>query len=35
MVKMTEQKSMAPESSLASKGFNINPLDILRYLLGN
>ena len=35
MVKMTEQKSMAPDSSLASKGFNINPLDILRFLLAN
>ena len=33
MVKMSEQKSMAPDSSLASKGFNINPLDILRFLL--
>ena len=26
MVKMSEQKNMAPDSSLASKGFNINPL---------
>ena len=33
MVKMSEQKNMAPDSSLASKGFNINPLDILRFLL--
>ena len=33
MVKMSEQNSMAPDSSLASKGFNINPLDILRFLL--
>ncbi|MBQ4296562.1 MAG: chromosome partitioning protein ParA, partial [Prevotella sp.] len=30
---MTEQKSMAPETSITSKGFNINPLDILRFLL--
>ena len=30
---MSEQKNMAPDSSLASKGFNINPLDILRFLL--
>ena len=35
MVKMTEQKSLQPDSALAAKGFNINPLDILKYLLHN
>ena len=35
MVKMPEQKSMSSENSLASKGFNVNPLDLVKYLLAN
>ena len=35
MVRMSEQQDLSPDKSLASKGFNINPLDILKYLLSN
>ena len=32
MVRMSEQQDLSPDKLLASKGFNINPLDILKYL---
>ena len=35
MVKMSEQKDLSPDKSLTNRGFNINPLDIAKYLLSN
>ena len=35
MVKMSEQRDLSPDKSLASKGFNINPIDIIKYFIFN
>ena len=35
MVRMSEQSDLSPDKSLSNRGFNINPLDIAKYLLAN
>ncbi|MDO4186056.1 MAG: polysaccharide biosynthesis tyrosine autokinase [Bacteroidales bacterium] len=35
MVKMSQQNDMSPDKSLSATGMDINPLDILKYLLAN
>ena len=35
MVKMSQQSDLSPDKQSASIGFSINPLDIIKYLLGN
>ena len=35
MVKMSQQPDLSPDKSGLNKGFSINPLDILKYLISN
>lgn len=35
MIRMSEQKDMSGDKTLSGGGFNINPVDIIMYLLSN
>ena len=35
MVKMSQQNDMSPDKSLSATGIDINPIDIIKYLLSN
>ena len=35
MIRMSEQKDMSGDKTLSGEGFNINPVDIIMYLLSN